>query len=135
MADLKSGAPPVLLDVRPAEERNVSILPGALSPEQFEARKAELKGRTVVTDCTVGVRSGFAADRLRKEGFDVRNFKGSILAWAHAGGDLVRPDGTPTKQVHVYGKSWNYAPAAYEAVITSKDGAVTVLEPAQPVSP
>ncbi|MEZ5331151.1 MAG: rhodanese-like domain-containing protein [Thermoanaerobaculia bacterium] len=106
----------VLVDVREARERNVSTLPGALSAEEFEAREDELRGRRVVTYCTIGYRSGLYAERLRQEGWDAVNLEGSILAWTHAGGPLVDPEGRPTHRVHVYGRRWNLAADGYEPV-------------------
>lgn len=106
----------VLVDVREPEERHVSTLPGAISQEEFEAREAELTGRRVVTYCTIGYRSGLYAQRLRREGWDAVNLEGSILAWTHAAGPLVDPEGHPTRRVHVFGRRWNLAADGYEPV-------------------
>ncbi len=126
---LAGSDPPLLIDVRPANERAVSILPGAVALEDYEAGLGTTfdRGRAVVTYCTVGVRSGFAANRLRKQGLEVLNFRGSILAWTHHGGALITPEGAPTQQVHVYGKRWNYAASGYEPVIGAGD-AITPVE-------
>lgn len=126
-ARLEGDSPPVLVDVRPPEERQVSMLPGAITQEAFEANREAYAGREVVTYCTVGVRSGFAANTLRKEGLDVKNFRGSIMAWTHIGGELVTPEGEPTKKLHAYGPTWNYAAQGYEPVIT-KGGEVVPVE-------
>ena len=123
----------LLVDVRPVEERQVSMLPGAISLEEYEARRATtpeaVAGKTVVTYCTVGVRSGFAANKLRKDGVEVLNFRGSILGWTHEGGALVTPAGEATRQVHVYGKRWDFAADGYEPVITDRSGAVELTRP------
>lgn len=126
-ARLANDAPPVLVDVRPEVERRVSIIPGAISLDAYNATDT-YAGRPVVTYCTVGIRSGLAANTLRKQGVDVVNFKGSILAWTHADGPLVTPDGVPTRQVHVYGPRWNYAATDYESVVTDSDGTPRVVE-------
>ena len=105
----------VLVDVREPREREVSMLPGAISREQFDARRDELAGRTVVAYCTIGYRSGRFADELRKAGVDARNLKGSILAWSHAGLPLVA-GGEPTRRLHVYGADWDLAAEGYETV-------------------
>lgn len=115
--ELAGDDPPVLVDTREPVERSVSILPGAIALEEYEARRDTLEGRPVVTYCTVGIRSGYVAKRLLAEGVSVRNFRGSILAWTHAGGSLVTPTGEPTVDVHVYGKRWNYANSAYDAYV------------------
>ncbi|MCB1021671.1 MAG: rhodanese-like domain-containing protein [Bryobacterales bacterium] len=105
----------VLVDVRTGEEQQVSMLPGAITSEQFRANRERYRKSVVVTYCTIGARSGSYAAELLHEGFDVRNLEGSILAWTHAGGDLVSPNG-PTRQVHVYGRRWHLAAEGYEAV-------------------
>lgn len=115
--ELKGETPPVLVDVREPHERAVSILPGAISLETYEANRGTYADRPVVTYCTVGVRSGYVAQRLAGEGVSVRNFRGSILAWTHAQGRLVTPAGAPTDDVHVYGKRWNFAHSAYDAFV------------------
>ena len=106
----------VVVDVREAGEREVSTLPGALSAEEFLQRGDELTGRRVVTYCTVGYRSGLFAEELRAKGWDVANLEGSILGWTHAGGELVDPEGRPTRRVHVYARRWNLAAEGYEPV-------------------
>ncbi len=114
-ADLEGQSPPVLVDVRTEEERAVSLIPGAISKEEFESRRGELSGRSVVTYCTIGYRSGLYADELRRQGWEVRNLAGSILAWTHGGGELEH-DGRPTRRVHVYGKRWDLAADDFESV-------------------
>lgn len=106
---------PVLVDVRAEEERQVSTLPGALSREEFEARREQFAGRDVVTYCTIGYRSGLYARELAEQGVDVLNLRGSILSWTHGAGDLQR-GGRPTREVHVYGRKWNLAADDYEPV-------------------
>lgn len=106
----------VLVDVRTLEERATSTIPGAISREEFEERAHELRGSAVVTYCTIGYRSGAYAEQLLGEGWDARNFVGSLLAWTHAGGDLVDSEGQPTQRLHVYGERWDLAPDGYETV-------------------
>jgi len=123
-ARLEKGDDVVLVDTRPLHERKVSILPGAISLEAFEQNRAAYAKRQVITYCTVGVRSGFAAKTLQQSGIDVLNFKGSILAWTHADGPLVTPEGASTRRVHVFGEEWNFAALDYTAVLTKTDGTV-----------
>lgn len=106
----------VLVDAREPEERAVSRIPGSLGAEEFERRSDELRGREVITYCTVGYRSAEYTRWLRADGWDAVNFAGSILAWTHAGGELVDPEGRPTRRVHVYGERWNLAADGYETV-------------------
>ena len=107
----------VLVDVRTGRERAVSTLPGAIGAGDFEDRLAELaaEGKTVVAYCTIGARSSDYARKMGKRGVEVLNLEGSILAWTHAGGDLVSGTG-PTRRVHVYGRRWNLAANGYETV-------------------
>ena len=109
----------VLVDVRTAEEQSVSMLPGAITQEEFEKNKEAFRGKPVVTYCTIGYRSGLFAKQLGND-WDVANLRGSILSWCHAGGRLVSGDDSQspeeTKRVHIYSKQWNLLPKGYEAV-------------------
>jgi len=105
-----------LVDVRPEAERAVSMIPGAISKQEFEQRAEELSGSEVVTYCTIGYRSGAYAQQLMADGWAVRNFDGSLLAWTHAGGELIDSKGEPTRRLHVYGRQWALAADGYEAV-------------------
>eukprot|EP00898_Chlorokybus_atmophyticus_P002204 jgi/Chlat1/2985/Chrsp2S08917 len=98
----------------------VSVIPGALHKEEFEAKKDSYKEGIIVLYCTIGLRSGKYAAALRAQGFDARNLKGSILSWTHEGGELEEP-GThaPTKRVHTYGEKWALAAEGYEPVYFS----------------
>jgi len=111
---LRLSGPPVLVDVRSAEERAVSGLEGAISVEEYEAGGWE--ARTVVAYCTVGERSGRFARELRARGGDARNLRGGVLSWAHEGGSVVSADGRPTRRVHVYGPRWDLLPRGWEGV-------------------
>ena len=106
----------VIVDVREPNELEVSMIPGALSKSDFEARLEEFDGKTIVVHCTIGYRSGLYVAELNKKGIDAVNLKGSVLSWAHAGQSFVTPDGETTKRVHVYGPDWDLLPADYEAV-------------------
>ena len=105
----------VLVDVREEHEREVSHIPGSITAAEFEADPGKYAGAVVVAYCTVGARSSAFAQKHTSEGHPVANLRGSILAWTHAGGPLVDEEG-PTTRVHVYGKRWNLAAEAYEAV-------------------
>lgn len=113
---LARGAPLVLVDVREPAERAVSTLPGAIPAAAVEADPAAYAGKTLVAYCTIGYRSGLWASTQRDHGLSVENLAGSILAWTHAGGALIGPDGAPTRRVHVYGSGWDLARIDYTAV-------------------
>jgi len=106
----------VLVDNREEDERAVSMLPGAISVQEFEDTIASYSGTTVVVYCTIGERSGHYTKKLRKQDIDAYNLKGGVLAWAHAGGTFVDGQGNTTNLVHVYGPRWNLLPDGYEAV-------------------
>ena len=105
----------VIVDARSPQEQAVSMLPGAITAEQFEADREAYQSRAVVTYCTIGHRSGLLAQQLHKQGCDVSNLKGAILSWTHAGGELVDANG-PTKRVHVYSPKMNLIAEGYEPV-------------------
>lgn len=107
--------PPVLVDVRGDEEREVSMIPGAISQEEFEKHPDRFTGREVVTYCTIGYRSGRYTQKLVGKGWDAHNLRGSIVSWTHVEGELEH-DGSPTRRVHVYGRAWNLVAEGYEAV-------------------
>lgn len=111
---LDSGAV-VLVDAREPQEREVSIIPGAIAREAFEANRSEFARMRVVVYCTIGQRSAQYVEQLRKEGIDAWNLEGSIVAWTHAGRRLTASNG-PTRRVHVYGERWDLAASGYESV-------------------
>ena len=107
----------LLLDCRTRSERAVSMLPGALSQEEFESSRDHYAGRKIAVYCTIGYRSGLYARELKGEGVNAFNLRGGVLSWAIAGGEFVDPaTGEDTKRVHVYGKKWDLLPPGYEAV-------------------
>jgi rhodanese-related sulfurtransferase len=105
----------VFVDVRSAEERAVSMLPGAITAEAFQRAPTRYEGRRVVAYCTIGYRSARFAERMIRAGYPVFNFDGSILAWTHAGLPLESPEG-PTTRLHVYGRRWDLAADGYTTV-------------------
>ena len=106
----------VFIDVRAADEQAVSMIPGALSREEFLSQKDELEGKVLVAYCTIGYRSGQFAQDMEELGLQVLNLQAGVLGWAHAGGRLRGPDGAPIARIHVYGRTWNLAPKTFEAV-------------------
>ena len=88
-----------LVDVRSKPEQQVSMIPNAITLEQFEAnlnanananvnrndkKPSSLEAHVVVTYCTIGYRSGLEAQRLRDQyNLNVRNLDG-IVGYTHA---------------------------------------------------
>lgn len=85
---LDEGTPPVLIDVREAEELAICALPGALHVPMGDvpSRLTELEahaGEEVVVFCHHGVRSASVQAFLKNHGFEnVRNLTGGIEAWS-----------------------------------------------------
>lgn len=106
----------LFVDVRPPEERSVSMIPGAVAEEQFLNNLEQYKDHIIIGYCTISYRSGkLAQELMTKKGITMYNLRGGLLAWVHDGGKIVDPKGE-TKRIHVYGRKWNLAPSAYEAV-------------------
>lgn len=101
---------PVLLDVRTEKEFAVSHLPSAIRAKEDSINQLKQMGigsdAPIVVYCSVGYRSSVLAQQLQAAGFrNVRNLKGSIFAWAHAGLPLENAEGS-TSGVHPYNLLW-----------------------------
>jgi rhodanese-related sulfurtransferase len=105
----------VFVDIREAEEQKVSMIPGAITEEEFRKDPDKYRKHIVIGYCTISYRSGKLAQKLREQGIVMSNLRGGLLAWVHEGGKVTDSRGE-TKRIHVYGKKWNYAPESYEAV-------------------
>ncbi len=105
----------VLVDVRSPEEQQISMLPGAVTREEFLRHLDRYRDHVIIGYCTISYRSGKLAQDLRKQGITMLNLQGGLLAWLHEGG-RVYSQGVETDKVHVYGKKWDLAPARYQTV-------------------
>lgn len=105
----------ILVDVRSPEETKVSVIPNALTIEQFESVSDSFRERAIICYCTIGVRSEKFARSLRHDGFNAWNFTGSILEWCNHHYPLVDLDGHSTRQVHTWSNAYS-VPSDYEAV-------------------
>lgn len=118
--DLGRSVDPILVDVRPREERKVSTIPGAITVDSLDRMPVQVrKGKVVVAFCTIGLRSGRWVEERRAKGENAFNLHGGVLAWAHAGRTFEARDfigSRPTRQVHVYGRRWNLLPDGYQGV-------------------
>jgi len=106
----------VLVDVRPPAERQVSMLPGAIALQTFEADPSAYKDKKVVFYCTLGVRSVEPTRTWAERGYDVANLRGSALSWTHAGKPLVTPQGRPTTRLHTWSRAFALQAKGYQAV-------------------
>jgi sodium/bile acid cotransporter 7 len=109
----------VFIDIRKPAEMKVSMLPHAITQNEFLSHPEKYAGKTVVGYCTVSYRSGVFAREMDEMGISVRNLEGGILAWTLEGGKVYDENGKETNRIHVYGKKWDYVPAGYEAVMFS----------------
>ena len=88
----------VLLDVREPDEWVAGHAPDAIHIPlgQLIDRVAELpEGADVVVVCHGGGRSSRATAWLNKQGHDVRNLTGGMVAYAAAGHPVVSENGAP----------------------------------------
>ena len=90
------GEDEVLLDVRSAEEREASVIPGSthIPLDELRGRLDELDtSKQFIVHCFSGQRSYFACRMLGLRGFKVRNLTGGIRSWqaAHPDRDRQKP--------------------------------------------
>ncbi|GEM_PF-1694550 len=101
----------ILVDVRTAEEFQISRIPGAIHIDdrnKLLAFATEHANESIVLYCSVGLRSSEAARFLRNHGFEkVANLEGSIFKWINEERPLVNDQG-PTKIVHPYNSYWGW---------------------------
>ena len=132
----------LLVDVRTEEERNVSMIKGAINETQFEAMQLKKNVHSddeikyiVVPYCTIGHRSGiFATQLIESKGWDkdlVFNGQG-VVPWSYESLDLEVPlehhtmvkdndndlnapiiKTTSTFNLHVFGSRWDIADPKY----------------------
>jgi rhodanese-related sulfurtransferase len=87
LAQIESGSPPLLLDVRSSDEYRSGHVPGAVHIPHTElpARLSELgdvKSREVVVYCERGGRASTAEQTLRDAGFSqVLHLEGDMSSW------------------------------------------------------
>ena len=111
-----------LVDVRSVAEREVSMVEGALSRDEFEALDLDDKSEVIVY-CTIGYRSGKYACSLKRKGLKAYNAQG-IVPFSHDPScklvKKLRGKGDePTNKIHVYGPAWDLAGPGYETVTFS----------------
>ncbi len=110
---MKNGEKIVFVDVREKKERNVSILPEAISQDEFEKNYEKYAGSTIVVYCTIGYRSGKYCEKFKN--LKIYNLSGGVLAWSHSQGEFYK-NGKSTTEVHTYSKDWNFLNSQYKAI-------------------
>lgn len=106
----------VLVDVRNSNERLISILPNAISKDDFLAKFNEFKEQRIIAYDTIGQRSIPWVNELKQQGLKAFSLRGGVLAWAHHGGDFVDITNQKTKRVHVFSEAWDMLPNGFEAI-------------------
>jgi len=106
----------ILVDVRPAGEREVGMIKGAISQEEFESSfptaKSLPEGTVVAAYCTIGYRSGqYTRSLVKEKGFPatkVFNHEG-ILMHTYLRQPLVEENGNeqPSPEVHTFASPWS----------------------------
>lgn len=116
MQMIERGRKVVFVDTRSSEEMAVSMLPGAITKEDFLlADSTHYDDAVVIGYCTISYRSGLFAGDLAEQGRDISNLRGGMLAWVLEGGRVYDQDGV-TKRIHTYGSEWEYGPRGYETI-------------------
>jgi len=105
----------IFVDVRKSKEQAVSMIPGAITDNQFMDQPDHYRGKRVIVYCTISYRSGKLAAKLQKKGISVTNLRKGLLGWVHAGGPLVQHN-QPVQTLHVYGRKWDLAPDSIQTV-------------------
>ena len=95
---------------------SVSMLPKAISKEEFIDNMNLYKNKKIISYCTIGYRSGLFAQKMEKDGIKVYNLSAGILGWTHEGGKVYDSRGI-VQRIHVYGKNWDYAPNGFDTII------------------
>lgn len=105
----------LFVDIRDKQEQDISMIPGAVTQQEFELDLEKYKNRIIIAYCTIGNRSGRYLNKFKQLDIEAYNLIGGILSWSWSQRDLVNADGL-TKQVHVYGSEWNLLPDNFKAV-------------------
>ncbi len=106
----------VIVDAREEDEMAVSTIPKAISMDDFCANLESYRGTAILIYCTIGCRSGDAAESLMIDGVQTHNLWGGVIAWALHGNPFITSDGEETYRVHVFDEKWNVIPPPYETI-------------------
>lgn len=112
----------LLVDVRPEEERKVSMIPSSLSLESFQQKIQNQNSsldqtRMIILYDTIGLRSTQTIDSLQLNHLQIFNLKGGLLNWLWSGGKLVDQNNNEVWKVHVHSEPWNLVPEHYQGIL------------------
>ncbi len=106
----------LFIDTRTRKEMEVSMLPGAVTEEEFIGHREKYRHLVPIAYCTISYRSGVFSEKQSGGDPPVRNLRGGLLAWVLEGGAVHDKNGKAVKIIHVYGRRWDYPPAGYRSV-------------------
>ncbi len=101
----------LVLDARSMEEFKVSHLQNSVfvgyDDFQLDSMKKISKNAEIIVYCSLGIRSGDIAAKLKKAGFEkVWNLYGGIFQWKNKGYSVYDEYGRETEKVHAYSEKW-----------------------------
>jgi rhodanese-related sulfurtransferase len=105
----------IFIDVRRPNEREVSMLPEAITHKTYLENPDQYSDYLKISYCTIGYRSARFAQIMHQNGTEIYNLHGGMLGWVHGGGKLYDKKGRSFR-IHVYGRPWKLAPEGYEEV-------------------
>ena len=105
----------VFVDVRRADEQEISMIPRAITKQEFLDNLENYRDKNIIAYCTISYRSGKFAKAMAKKGISITNLEAGLLSWTHEDGPLHH-DNREVNKLHVYGKKWNLVPKKIEAV-------------------
>ncbi|EQC46152.1 rhodanese-like domain-containing protein [Bacteriovorax sp. Seq25_V] len=105
----------ILVDSRDIREQKISMIPGAITRQQFEKIKKGLLGKNIYIYSTIGGDASEYASKLMNQGFKAFNLNGGTLAWAQAG-YYFDNQGEQTRKLGIENEAWNILPKDYQGV-------------------
>ena len=106
----------IIVDARAEDEMAVSTIPGAITMDELCENLEAYRDTPILIYCTIGCRSGDAAESLMADGYRAHNLWGGVIAWALHGNPFITRDGEETYQVHVFDDKWDVIPPPYKTV-------------------
>lgn len=106
----------LLVDIRSQEHIKLSIIPGAVSLNQFLTAKNNFKDKLIILYSTIGLGANEVASQLNNDGFHSVILRGGTLAWAQENFDFIHGN-NPTKEIFIENEAWNLLPDNYKGVL------------------
>jgi len=102
----------LILDARESDEYEVSHIEGAkrigYDDPDYEVLIDVPNDTEIVVYCSIGYRSEKIGEKLMERGYkNVRNLYGGIFEWSNRAYPLIDTNGTSTRELHTYSRSWS----------------------------